>query len=144
MQANPLFGTSPAQSKSPLAAVPAPALNMAAAAAAAAGKPPAKPVSKGGQPPEPPAMLQQAAARQVGCLTPEVCLDVRGLTCACLAMHIGNQLGVSFFFRLASRPWSENSTVLHAWLLCSTPMVALSGMMHCSVVCDDILWNNML
>jgi hypothetical protein len=94
MQANPLFGTSPGQAKSPLAAVPAPAINMAAAAAAAAGKPPHKPASKGGQPPEPPAMLQQAASRQVGCaITPVtrkpalLAHSSKHLTCACAELH---------------------------------------------------------
>lgn len=67
MQGNPLFGSSPGAT--PLAAVPAPSLNMAAGAgpAAAAAKPPAQPGSKGsGQPPEPPATLQQQAHARVG------------------------------------------------------------------------------
>lgn len=81
MQANPLFGTSPGAT-TPLAAVPAPALNMGAAAAAqkaaappaAADKPPAKPASKSAQPPEPPAALQQAAQSRVSCVVAVCCL----------------------------------------------------------------------
>lgn len=76
LQANPLFGMSPGAASTPLAPVPAPALNMgaaqpratavpAAAAAATAGKPPTKPADKAGQPPEPPAGLQQAAQSRV-------------------------------------------------------------------------------
>ncbi len=66
MQGNPLFGSSPGAS--PLAAVPAPALNLAAGAgaAAAAAKPPAQPGSKASsQPPEPPAVLLQQAQTRV-------------------------------------------------------------------------------
>jgi hypothetical protein len=68
LQANPLFGMSPGAASTPLAPVPAPALDMGAAppkAAAAAGRPPAKRADPGGQPPEPPAGLQQAAQSRV-------------------------------------------------------------------------------